>query len=607
MKRFLKQVVSIVLLMTLMVGAIGSVHAESSALTDEQKNAIAMLNHLTVLTQETNAAKNSRMFMEQAYASLINNTYPNAVDSRTLSQMTGLLDTMEKYRMVNVKRDRLQFIYEQNQAKAIRAAVPNPLGLLSSVHSLTPARLIASVVYMAVDSYTSYTAYTAENDLQFLKEGWALDDEEAAALHESRKGAFSYMIKMVNDYSLPGELALTEGTVADLVEWKNNDNVVARIQFLESNQKIYQSYGGYWLILADAYYNNGEFKNCLEAVATYEAMGTRLFRWDYEYAKVLPLAIASAEQVYSEEEYAEYAAKRADAIYENTQNKDWALRYFAAQTYVDVYGKTSDKAYLQKAYSIVLDNVNYLVKEQQTMNETYLAKVKETAIPKDATNSQKDQINNYNKMLKENRKTEFAPVSEALYLNCELLFGLAGELQISDADKTKVDTILHPNGNRLFLNEALDDQFWFNTANKAATEPADIEFGGTGMVLPVRLLSPNATITVSVKEKNADEAVILTDWKLDKVERGTEGDISTYVAIYNSEEGKNHVWEPESTILIDIVPNPDASEEPIHFEYTAEGSKKEWYDYLKVWEGHKNNWYDYLKVWDNSVNFIRVN
>ena len=42
MKRFLKQVVSIVLLMTLMVGAIGSVHAESSALTDEQKNAIAM-------------------------------------------------------------------------------------------------------------------------------------------------------------------------------------------------------------------------------------------------------------------------------------------------------------------------------------------------------------------------------------------------------------------------------------------------------------------------------------------------------------------------------------------------------------------------------------
>ena len=191
MKRAIRKVLCGILLMSLFAGAAGSSFAESSALTDEQRNAIAMLNYMTVLTQETNASKNSRLYMEQAYSSLINNTYPNAVDSRTLSQMTGLLDTMEKYRMVNVKRERLQYIYEQNQAQAIRAAVPNPMGLLSSVHSLTPARLVASIVYMAVDSYTSYTAYTAEADMQYLKDGWALDDEEAAALHESRKGAFS--------------------------------------------------------------------------------------------------------------------------------------------------------------------------------------------------------------------------------------------------------------------------------------------------------------------------------------------------------------------------------------------------------------------------------
>ena len=606
MKHILKQVTSIILLMVLVTGIMGSASAESAALTDEQRNAIAMLNYMTVLTQETNAAKNSRIFMEQAYSSLVNNTYPNAVDSRTLSQMTGLLDTMEKYRMVNVKRDRLQYIYEQNQAQAIRAAVPNPMGLLSSVHSLTPARLVASIVYMAVDSYTSYTAYTAEADMQYLKDGWALDDEEAAALHESRKGAFSYMVKMVNDYGLPGELSLTEETVSELVEWKNNDNVVARIRFLESNQKIYQSYGGYWLILADAYYNNGEFRNCLNAIETYEAMGTRLFRWDYEYARVLPLAIASAEQVYSEDEYVEHAAKWADAIVENTQNKDWALRYFAAQTYVSIYGKTQDKTYLQKAYDIVLDNVNYLVKEQKTMNATFLAAVKETPVPKGATNSEKDQINNYNKMLKETRKTEFAPISEPLRLNCDLLFGIAAELEIPDADKARADAILHPNGARLFLNERLDDLYWFDVSSKPQTEAADIEFGGTSMVLPVRIISQNATITVEVLEKDAEEPVVISDWKLDRVERGTEGDISTFVAIYTSEEAKNHVWGVESAITITVTGNPDFSEEPFTFEYTTEGTKRAWYDYLKVWEGHKNNWYDYLKVWDNSVNFVRV-
>ena len=586
--------------------AVAPVFAEATVLTAEQQNAIAMLNYMTFLTTETNAAKNSRLFMEQAYSSLINNTYPNAVDSMTLSQMTGLLDTMERYRMVNVKRERLQYIYEQNQAQAIRAAVPNPMGLLSSVHSLTPARLVASVVYMAVDSYTSYTAYTAEAELQYLKDGWALEDEEAATLHESRKGAFSYMIKMVNDYGLPGELSLTEETVSELVKWKNNDNVVARIQFLESNQKIYQSYDGYWLILADAYYNNGEFKNCMDAVTTYEEMETRLFRWDYEYAKILPLAIASAEQVLSEGEYVSYASRQADAIVENTQNKDWALRYFAAQTYVSIYGKTQNGAYLQKAYDIILDNVNYLVEEQKTLNATFLAAVKETTIQKGATKSEKEQINNYNKMLKENRKTEFAPVSEPLRLHCDLLFGIAKELNMTEANKAQVDAILHPNGARLFLNEGIDDLYWFNTDNKAQTEPANIEFGGTSMVLPVRVLAQNAVITVSVQEKDSDEPVIISDWKLDKIQRGTEGDITSYAAIYTSDDAKDHVWGVESTIIITVVGNPDIEEDPITFEYTTDGTKNEWYDYLKVWEGHKNNWYDYLKVWDNSVNFVRV-
>ena len=78
------------------------------------------------------------------------------------------------------------------------------------------------------------------------------------------------------------------------------------------------------------------------------------------------------------------------------------------------------------------------------------------------------------------------------------------------------------------------------------------------------------------------------------------------MAIYTSEEAKNHVWGVESTIIITVAGNPDIETETFSFEYTTEGTKRAWYDYLKVWEGHKNNWYDYLKVWDNSVNFIRV-
>ena len=77
-------------------------------LTPTQRNSINMLNYLTVLTQQINDSKGSRLFLEQAYSSLINNTFPNAVDTRTQAQMTSILDTLENYRMIDVKRERLE-------------------------------------------------------------------------------------------------------------------------------------------------------------------------------------------------------------------------------------------------------------------------------------------------------------------------------------------------------------------------------------------------------------------------------------------------------------------------------------------------------------------
>lgn len=94
------------------------------SLDERQKNSIAMLNYLTVLTQDINDASNNRLYMEEVYNSLISNTYPNAVDQRTQSQLTSLLDTLEGYRMVDVKRERLEYIYEQNKAMAIKSAIP---------------------------------------------------------------------------------------------------------------------------------------------------------------------------------------------------------------------------------------------------------------------------------------------------------------------------------------------------------------------------------------------------------------------------------------------------------------------------------------------------
>ena len=147
----------------------------------------------------------------------------------------------------------------------------------------------------------------------------------------------------------------------------------------------------------------------------------------------------------------------------------------------------------------------------------------------------------------------------------------------------------------------------------------DITFGGTALVLPVTMITGEATIEVSVKEKDSEEPVVITDWKLDKVERKEEGKIDTFGAFFLSEEAKKHTWGPESDIIVTVKTGTEdiayefqyttASVKTEWYDYITKafsGHKNEWYDYLKIWEGHKNNWYDYFKVWENSVTFERV-
>ena len=624
-----RNMIAAVLALGIVLSCLAGAYATEDALSDTQVNAIAMLNYITVLTQEINASKNSRLFMEDAYSSLINNTNPNSVDSRTLSQLTGLLDTMENYRMVSVKRDRLQYIYEQNQAEAIRAAVPDPLDVLNSVMAtaledipevekaaaagnyvgamVAISNVAAAVVYMAVDSYTSYTAYQEQNEFQYLIDGWALDDEEAEVLHNTRKGLFSYMIKMVGEYDLPGDLTLTENSVEEFVRWKNDENNSGRIQFLESNRDTYKAYGGYWLVLAESYYDNGDYQKCLDAFKAYEDMDTGIFRKDDEYASILPLAVAAADKVMDTAAYETTATKYAQAILDNSDHSDWALRYFAAQTYIDLYGKTQNAAYLEQAYAVTLDNVNYLTGEQRDLNDAYLSPVQETKAEKNATKDEKKQIESFNKMLKEERKTALPPVYEPLRLNCDLLAALADEMDLSAEELERIDRILHVNGTSIFLTKPLNDLYAFGDMPQVTTaEAPEIEYDGTVLILPAECITQDVVITVTVQEADADEPLVIDDWKIDTVHRGSDEDITTHQAAFTSEKARNHEWKPDARITVEIVPMRDVDMEAFRYEFVTHGTKNEWYDYLKPWEGHKNNWYDYAKVWENSVEFEQV-
>lgn len=552
-------------------------------LNEQQKNSIAMLNYLAMLSQEINSSKNSRLFMEEAYASIINNIKPDKINEGTEARLSSLLDIIERYRMINVKRERLQYLYEKNQAKAIRSAIPNPVGLLSLTTSQDPIKLITSVAYMAIDAYSSYTTYTDELQEQYLQDGWELDDEEAENLHESRKATFLYMIEMVRDESLPGYFALNESSVDSFVKWKNNTNVEQRLQFLESDSavKTYGYFSNYWLELSTSYYEHGDYKKCIEAFKKYENIEPDIFRKDYYLARAIPNVIASGKETMSDNEFVTFASDQLKKLIDNTEDEEWALKYYAAMIYIDIYRISQNKDYINKAYEITLNNINHLKEQQTKLNNEYLADVVEVKPGDNALKAEKNSIKDYNKSLKEKRKTEFPPIYEPLTLNLELLFSLADVIEISDQEKNRIENILHKEG-ALFLIDAVNNRFTFNPTSKHY----NAEYDKDEFSVPVSAVNSDAYLKVTVT--NDGETSTYTDWAISSVKRDGKT-VSDFTAVYSSSDAKKQSWSENSTVRVEVFENKNSSEPYETFNFKVSKYKKRIWPLSNIVEFEQTN------------------
>ena len=542
----------------------------TSTMTDKQLSSIAMLNYLTVLSQEINASTNSRLYLDNVYSDIVNNINPNAVDEETMTQIRVLLNTIYAYQSIETKRERIQYIYEQNQANAFQRKIPNPMSVLSLVQSKSPIKALVSVIYMAVDSSDSYKSYLSEIESKYIEEGWTLEDSAAQNLHESRSEAFEYMVEMCQKYNLDGMLALNERSVESFVLWENNPNITRRIEFLEKNRNTYQAYGKYWLVLAESYYAKGEYAKCLEAVKTYEDLHINTSRKDHDFAKTLSIALAASSELFTSEEYVSRAEHYLQLLLKNIETDDWALRYLAAQSYLDLYARTNDRNYLQKAYDLAEENINYLIDVQYQKNDEYLSEVQKLVAKRNDSKQRKEEIKTFNKWLEEERKVALPPVYQPLVLNCDLLFGLAEELNISQNNQVKIEEMLHDTNRPLFLIEQLEQRYYFNRQNER--DYPDILFDGTVLEIPAVMIEQGATIRVTVTD--GDSVITFTDWVLEKVDRGKQSDPQQFTAVFKSKDIKSQKYTDNSIVVVEIVPPEESNYKIVTYTFEVQRGKK---------------------------------
>ena len=554
-----------------------STNGQVLSMDNKQLSALAMLNYLTVLSQEINASSNSRLYLDNAYSEIENNLNLNAIDSDSMYEIRTLMDTIHNYQSIDTKREHLKYIYEQNQANAIQKALPNPMSVLSVVQSGNWIKALISVTYMAVDAKSSYDSYASEIETRYMQDGWALDQEEKDNLNESSKETLTYMRDMCNKNNIDSNLVLRKDSIESFVKWENNPNITRKVDFFEKNKSTYQGYGKYWLVLAECYYEKGDYKKCLDAVKTYEKMNVDTFEKDKGLAKVAGIAISASREIDSDSDYIKQANHYVDVIKDNIVDDradDWALRYLAAQTCADLYAKTNDKKYLQKAYEFTELNVNLLLDEQSSKNKAYLADIVEEKAKSNASKEQKKEIKNHNKWLKEEREVELPPVYQPLVVNCELLRGLADKLNIDKNQKEKLDKMLHPNGDRLFLVEPIEELYWFSQDKSASTQ--DIVYDKGKITIPATQLSLGTTLRVTVTEGGIPQ--VYDKWELEEVSRDKKDkkNVSKFLATYTNSDIKKQKYSNNSKIKLEIIPAEGSSNKTKTYEFKADTGKALW-------------------------------
>ncbi len=344
----MKKTCFVILVFVFIVSYLFAFSDEQLELTHNQEFALYQRLQLdTVIARKSN---NNRIVLSELE---LRDLVPSMNASNQNYYMT-FNENMGALKLVDIQRERLEFLHEDKQKSSLIALVPNALSVATVAITTglkNPLGAIIGVVGTAVSSVSSYLDAKNQANLEYMQSQWELNDQEMDILLELGKGIYDYKCQIATSLNIPTELTLSTEDLEAFVNFRNEQNAAARYIKLLNLDKRLEILPDFWMELALTAYELGNYEATLSYIEKFEEIYFPVIYHDSDYAHLLMVKSDCINMLPSKTKY-QKLEKIGDLLLAHIGAEDWQGRFYVLSLYMEVFRATNDVEILKKAYCL---------------------------------------------------------------------------------------------------------------------------------------------------------------------------------------------------------------------------------------------------------------
>ena len=475
-----------------------------------------LLNEFTYYTTLIAETEN-RLYLDDIYDRLMNQYEPKEIDEEINTRLIGMLSGIENIRILDLKKERLQMVFDLQKSNVIASAIPNPINMIGTIAlSTSPNRSLtqnviaglASAIGTGASSYTMYQSASANLLIEANEKYWDLEYEAMKNVNNLNHSSLSTQNSYGSSNDIPGEYILNEENTKRFINIISDANIARAINNLESAEETYQYFPLYWLERADLYFKNGDFQSCIDTVLYYDNNFnySQIYRRNERYGQVLVDAIASAINLYYSTDYnycLELVVPWLSRAEENTAPDDWFQMYYLSVCYL-MFADGSNEEFYNCAYDLMQKCGRYLSGIQDSFISSYTSELiektkeeKENMLP-----AQREEYENEFKAQEEARKTELPTTDGGLIESLRMLYSMnqMGIGKINDYASSLEPSIIIPQLREYLFGEKYAEGDVYGFAPSRFTVKKSIWGNSFSFTMPVCLINSETIFHISIND-----------------------------------------------------------------------------------------------------------